>query len=392
MGARKGLLACGGGSRKALFYAGSGWPLSGSQRRAMIARAQSELGSENLLQLVLDMIPHEVFWKDRESRFLGGNRHFMKCLGATCAADFMGRTDLDYFPLEEAEAFRADDESVMQSRMPKMHILEPRTGAGGHLRWLDTCKVPMINSDGVVIGLFGFAEDVTDRRKLEETARQSAKYEAIARLSSGVAHDFNNLLMLVVNTANLARKEVAPESTTRRYLDDLMAATDRAASLTRQLLTFGREQSLAPRTISMSAHVQDMQRLLARLVGDECTLTVENDATPVYTHVDPSKFDQVLLNLVLNAREARPDGGEIVIRTEGAGEHSVLVVRDRGVGMSDEVRERAFEPFFTTKETGNGLGLATVLGIVRQSGGHVDVHSQVNLGSEFRVVLPAVHP
>ncbi len=358
----------------------------------MNARVQSELGSENLLQLVLDMIPHEVFWKDRKSFFLGGNRQFMACLGVSAVSEFVGRSDYNYFPNEEAESFRADDEEVMQTRTPKMHILEPRTGADGRTRWLDTCKVPMINADGAVIGLLGFAEDVTDRRKLEDTARQSAKYEAIARLSSGVAHDFNNLLMLVVNTANMARKEVPPESTARRYLDDLMSATDRAASLTRQLLTFGREQALAPRTISMSAHVQDMQRLLARLVGDDCTLSVENDLTPVYTHVDPSKFDQVLLNLVLNARDAMPCGGEIVIRTACEGEHSVLRVRDSGAGMTDEVRERAFEPFYTTKETGTGLGLATVLGIVRQSGGHVEVQSEVGVGSEFRVFLPAVQP
>ena len=358
----------------------------------MPSSSTRELGSEELLRLVLDMIPHEVFWKDRESRFLGGNRLFMQVFGATSPEEYVGKDDFAFFPMEQAEAFRADDAEVMNSRQAKMHILEPRTGPDGKLRWLDTCKVPIINPAGEVIGLLGFAEDVTERRKLEETARQSAKYEAIARLSSGVAHDFNNLLMLVVNTAGLARKEVPPESLTRRYLDDLLAATDRAASLTRQLLTFGREQALAPRTISMAAHVQDMQRLLSRLIGDDSRLTVESDMSPVLTHVDPSKFDQVLLNLVLNAREAMPHGGDIFVRTETDGANSVLVVRDTGAGMSEEVRERAFEPFFTTKDTGTGLGLATVLGIVRQSGGHVEVHSELGVGSEFRVVLPAVVP
>jgi two-component system cell cycle sensor histidine kinase/response regulator CckA len=232
--------------------------------------------------------------------------------------------------------------------------------------------------------------DVTARRALEEQLRQSQKMDVVGHLAAGIAHDFNNLLTIISGTSEFlaGRGRLDPEA--RTCVDEIEAASQRAAALTRQLLAFGRQQVLTPRVVDANDVVTDTSKLLARLLPTavEMRLSLHPDVVPVW--VDRSVLEQVLLNLVVNARDAMPEGGTITIRTSFDRGHVILSVHDTGMGMTSEVRERVFDPFFTTKAVGHGtgLGLSTVYGLVHQSGGDVSVESAPGAGAAFTVRLP----
>jgi len=243
-------------------------------------------------------------------------------------------------------------------------------------------------------------------RALDDKLRQSQRLESIGRLAGGIAHDFNNLLMVIKSYVELAHLQLSPES--RRVGERLTAidhAADRAADLIRQLLAFGRRQVLNPEVVAVNDLVTGLENMLSRIIGDDVELDVDLDPETGCTRVDPALLEQVILNLVVNARDAMPDGGRVSIRTTSMpvpseesparddGRRLVeLAVTDTGVGVDPAIRERIFEPYFTTKEMekGTGLGLATVYGIVEQSGGTIDVESEPGAGSTFRVRFPRV--
>ncbi|HET7789571.1 MAG TPA: ATP-binding protein [Gemmatimonadales bacterium] len=248
-------------------------------------------------------------------------------------------------------------------------------------------------------------EDVTERRALEEQLRQAQKMDAIGRLAGGVAHDFNNLLTAIIGYADLIEADLGAASPHTEDVREIRLAADRAAVLTRQLLAFSRQQVLAPRVMDLNETVSGMRNMLRRLIGEDIELIVQS--TPELGHVraDPGQMEQVVLNLALNARDAMPRGGRLIIETANveldeeyarghlggtAGPHVMLAVTDTGVGMDAVTRARIFEPFFTTKEKGKGtgLGLATVYGIVRQSGGSIWVYSEPGAGTIFKVYFP----
>ena len=240
-------------------------------------------------------------------------------------------------------------------------------------------------------------------RDSEERLRHAQRLEAIGRLAGGIAHSFNNLLAAIGFHAELLGERLG-DAGACGHLEEIQKATDRAADLARQLLAFGRKQMLNPQVLDVNALVAGVQELLRRIIGEDVTLAVRLADDPAAVDADPAQLEQVLLNLVVNARDAMPEGGRLTISTEiaaladgqagtpelPAGEYVLITVADTGSGMAPEVRERAFEPFFTTKERGQGtgLGLATVYGIVRQSGGDVTVESEPGQGSTFRVWLP----
>jgi PAS domain S-box-containing protein len=247
--------------------------------------------------------------------------------------------------------------------------------------------------------LFSVIHDVTDRDQLEERLRRSQRLEAIGQLAGGVAHDFNNLLTVMVSASQLARRRLPPAHDSARVLDEIDAASKRGAGLTRQLLAFSRRQVLAPRPIAIPEVVAHLVPLLERSLGPGHPVRVTaGEVRPVLA--DPAQVEQVVMNLVLNARDALPRGGEIDIEisaSDGAGgavpsgEWVRIDVVDRGTGMDEATRRRVFEPFFTTKPLGTGMGLASVYGIVAQSGGHVAVESAPDQGSRFSVYLPVTH-
>jgi two-component system cell cycle sensor histidine kinase/response regulator CckA len=232
--------------------------------------------------------------------------------------------------------------------------------------------------------------DITERRVLEEQLRQAQKMEAVGQLAGGVAHDFNNLLTVIAGYSEIARRRigVGPGS---KELAEIRRAAERAGALTRQLLAFARRQVLEPTLLDLNEVVAGLVGMLGRLIGESIEIAVlaGDDLPPVLA--DRSQLEQVVINLAINARDAMPDGGTIAIETSSSGDEVSLAVSDTGSGIPPEQLERVFEPFYTTKEmgVGTGLGLATVHGIVTQSGGRVEVRSSPGLGSTFTVVLPA---
>jgi two-component system cell cycle sensor histidine kinase/response regulator CckA len=235
-------------------------------------------------------------------------------------------------------------------------------------------------------------------RQAEERLRQSERLEAVGRLAAGVAHDLNNVLTVINGCSELLLEGIYPQDPLRELVVEIRQAGERAAALTRQLLAFSRKQVLAPQVVRLDEVVSGLEPMLRRLIGggDVVRLTVTRDGTPAWVRADPVQIEQVVVNLAVNARDAMPGGGELTIEmgtaTPGGRPHAVLAVSDTGVGMSEAVRVRLFEPFFTTKGPGRGtgLGLATVYGIVEQSGGRIEVDSAPGRGSTFRVYLPQV--
>jgi two-component system cell cycle sensor histidine kinase/response regulator CckA len=263
----------------------------------------------------------------------------------------------------------------------------------------------LILRDGTPVGMQGTARDVTERKELEGQLRQSQKMEAIGRLAGGIAHDFNNLLTAINGYSELSMMRLEVEDPLLSNLQEIKKAGDRAASLTRQLLAFSRKQVLQPKVLDLNLIVSDMERMLPRLIGEDIELQTVLEPELGSIKVDPGQIEQIILNLAVNARDAMPRGGKLTIETRNTvldheyarkhiavtpGRFVMLAVSDSGTGIDPQLQSRIFEPFFTTKEMGKGtgLGLATVYGIVKQSGGNVWVYSEVGLGTTFKVYLP----
>jgi PAS domain S-box-containing protein len=250
--------------------------------------------------------------------------------------------------------------------------------------------------------------DISDRVKLEDQLRQAQKMEAIGRLAGGIAHDFNNLLTAIRGNAELMSHRVRDDPAMAAEVDEILHAADRAASLTRQLLAFSRKQVLQPVKIDINEIINGVARMARRLIGADVQLKLKLSKSIAQVLADPAQIEQVLLNLIVNARDAMPNGGMITVQTANAqldaqapeivqagiapGRFVLLAVSDNGVGMDQATQARIFEPFFTTKDTGRGtgLGLSTVYGIIRQTGGAISVHSERGKGASFRVHLPAI--
>ena len=247
--------------------------------------------------------------------------------------------------------------------------------------------------------------DMTERKKLEEQFWQAQKMEAVGRLAGGVAHDFNNLLTVINGYGQIALDQLPNGDPIRDMVQQMTSAGERAAGLTAQLLAFSRKAIVEPKVLDLNDIVTQSAKLLRRLIGEDITLTTVLAPDLNRVRADPTQVEQVILNLAVNAKDAMPRGGRLTIETRGVrlreeevlvypdlphGDYVQLAVSNTGTGMSDEVKAQAFEPFFTTKQAGTGLGLAVVHGAVKQSGGRVDVYSELGVGTTFKVLLPAV--
>jgi PAS domain S-box-containing protein len=265
---------------------------------------------------------------------------------------------------------------------------------------------PIRDERGTVLGFVLVSIDLSERRALEEQFRQSQKMDAVGRLAGGIAHDFNNLLTVIRLNTEIIMDGFDPTDPRSEDVKQIRSAAERASSLTRQLLAFSRKQILQPRVLDMNSVVSTVEPMLQRLIGEDITIASSYSARG-YVVADPGQIEQILVNLVVNARDAMPQGGTISIETQNAvldetytsehapvvpGRYVMLAVGDNGVGMNRDIREHAFDPFFTTKEAGKGtgLGLATVYGIVKQSGGYVWIYSEPGLGTTLKLYFPEV--
>jgi two-component system, cell cycle sensor histidine kinase and response regulator CckA len=263
----------------------------------------------------------------------------------------------------------------------------------GSWRMLESFSRDLSHVAGVN-GMVVNARDITERKRLEEQLHHSQRLEAVGRLAGGVAHDFNNLLMVITGYSHMLLDAMHSSDPARQDLEQVVKASERATDLTRQLLAFSRRQGVRASLVNLNPLVQEMDRMLRRVLGEEIELLVRLAPELKTVRADPGQIEQVILNMVVNARDAMPSGGQLLIETRNTGQPGrecvTISISDTGVGMDSQVLSRVFEPFFTTKEHGTGLGLATSYGIIKENGGDLRVESTPAKGTCFRIELPAV--
>jgi PAS domain S-box-containing protein len=332
------------------------------------------------------------------------NRAFTRIFGYR-QRELTGR-DLDALLAPGESLAEAQQFSEQAFAGENFHAVTRRRRRDGE--WIDVelFGLPVV-VDGRQVGALGIYQDITERKQLEQQLAQAQKLDAIGRLAGGVAHDFNNLLMVISGYAELLVEHFAADPPARRQAEEIKRAADRGTSLTRQLLTFSRKQVRQPQPLAVDQAVREMEPLLRRLIPENIEITCRLGAPGGEVRADPAQFEQVLMNLGVNAADAMPGGGRLLFETRNVtlddqfcrrladiapGPFVMLTVADTGCGMDAATRARAFEPFFTTKEPGKGtgLGLATVYGIVKQSNGHITVESEPGRGTTFCIYLPRV--
>ena len=369
-------------------------------------RAEMALrASEERFRKVLETSGEGIVLRDPFGRITYANERFAEMIGYT-QAELIGM-HVDYITAPEfVPDMRASAERRRRTGKSETLDLQLLHKDGSRVDAILAAS-PTYDDQGNYSGALGMITDITERKRLEEQLRQAQKIEAVGRLAGGVAHDFNNLLTAIRGHVDLLLTDADVTGQVRTDIEEIRKASDRAATLTQQLLAFSRRQMLQPVVLEFDTIIHEMESLLRRLIAEDIVLITNLHAGPTRVRADRGQLEQVLMNLVVNARDAMPNGGELLIESEtcqvdeefaranpGAapGAYAKLTVRDTGVGMDSGTLSHVFEPFFTTKELGKGtgLGLATVYGIVKQSGGYIRVLSDVGQGTTFEIFLPRV--
>ncbi len=363
--------------------------------------------SRQMLKIILDSIPVRVFWKDKNSVYLGCNHIFAQDAGLDSPDEIIGKKDNELAWQKMASQYVSDDALVISSGQPKTNYEEPQVRSDGSQFWLRTSKIPLRDTKGNIIGVLGTYEDITSHKSLEEQLRQSQKMEAVGQLAGGIAHDFNNLLVAIIGYSDLLIDTLGENDPNRKNMIEIKRAGERAEALTRQLLAFSRKQVLRPKIINLNDMMIEMDKMLRRLIGEDIELVTIPDPFLKQVKADPGQIEQVIINLAINARDAMPNGGKLTLETKNvyledvyaekhvdvtAGYYVMLAVSDTGVGIDESIRNQIFEPFFTTKskDKGTGLGLSTVYGIIKQSGGNIWVYSEIGQGTTFKIYFPQI--
>ena len=371
--------------------------LEQSQHRLRESEARYRAVVEDQMELICRSLPDGTlsFVNEACCRFFGKS-----------SGELLGRPAYVLFGEEEALR-RQRLVKALSRNTPSVSRQQRVETPSGEVHWLQWTDRAIFNEDGVLVEVQSVGRDVTEQVVLEEQLRHAQKMEAVGRLAGGVAHDFNNLLMAMSGFSELLLKSKRLDQQLVRYVEGIKEAADRAASLTRQLLAFSRKQVMEPKVLDLNASVAGIEKMLRRLIGEHIALETKLAPDLWMVKVDPTQIDQVIMNLAVNARDAMPDGGKLVIETANVyldesfakkhpevlpGPYVMLAVHDTGCGMDSETLSHIFEPFFTTKPLGKGtgLGLSTVYGIVRQSGGEIEVESELGKGTTFRIYLPRV--
>jgi two-component system, cell cycle sensor histidine kinase and response regulator CckA len=369
-------------------------------------RAEQELvAREERFRALVEHSADAIALLDRTGALIYASHSTERVLGYR-ADEVLGRRAVDLIHPDDVAAV-AGRLLELQDRPGTAVVMEARyRHKDGSWRYGE-CSVANRLSDPTVRALVLNYREITERRRLEEQLRQAQKMEAVGRLAGGVAHDFNNVLTAIFGYADLLNEELPEGHQARQDLDEIRKAAQRASTLTRQLLAFSRQQVLQPMVLSLNDLVEDIQNMLMRLIGEDVQLRLGLTPDAGNVRADAGQVQQVLMNLVVNARDAMPKGGKLLVETANAdlteqyaelhqpvvpGRYVMLAVSDTGTGMDAETRVRIFEPFFTTKEKGRGtgLGLSTVYGIVQQSGGYIWVYSEPGRGTTFKLYFPRV--
>ncbi|MDP6543341.1 MAG: response regulator [Phycisphaerae bacterium] len=373
-------------------------------------RERSLRDSEQKYRTLTDNLSQRIFLKDTESVYISCNTNYAADIGVD-QEEIAGKTDFDFYPRELAEQYRTDDQQVISSGQTRE--LEERYVKQGQEFIVQTVKTPVWDDAGNVAGVLGIFWDITDRKRaaderarLEDQLRQARKMEAIGQLAGGIAHDFNNILTAIQGNAELLKLDLPETGTPTRFTDEIIKGANRAADLTKQLLSFARKGKRQVTPVDVHQTITDTTHLLAHSLDRRIELHLELHAAPSIVMGDPTQLQNALLNLGLNARDAMPEGGSLTCSTRNVtlttedcsersydltpGQYIEISLADTGVGMDIGTQERIFEPFFTTKEMGKGtgLGLAGVYGCVKSHDGSIHVDSTPASGTTFRILLP----
>src|SRR6201987_1464085 len=366
-----------------------------------VAQESLRRSEANFRSLVTNA-PYGICSCDASGKVLDANPAFLELLGLTSLDDLVGQHI--YSPYSDTDQWFDLADHLRSSAPFKGLTAEWKRKGGSTVVRISGRSVDLGRKEGKVFELF--AEDVTERRALEEQLRQSQKMEAVGRLAGGIAHEFNNLLMVISGYFEFLLERLGAEPHLRGPAQEIASAAERASSLTRQLLAFSRKQMLAPRIINLNHIATENLKMLTRMIGEDIDLVMVPSPHLWSVRADAGQIEQVIMNLAVNARDAMPSGGKLTIETSNVtldeeyarlqtplrpGDYVMVAISDTGVGMDAETQSHIFEPFFTTKgPKGTGLGLSTVYGIVKQSGGYVWVYSEIGRGTTFKIYLPRV--
>jgi PAS domain S-box-containing protein len=377
-------------------------------QQVQLSRFRKQLAErEELFRLISENAADMIAVVDTKGRRLYNSPSYQKLLGYS--QEELGKTSA-FEQIHEDDRMTVVDAANEARRTGMGRTVEYRIRhKDGRWLTLESTASVVRNRDGQVEKLVIVNRDITERKHLEEQLHRSQKLEAIGRLSGGVAHDFNNILGLIIGYSEALQEHIPPDDPYREAVDEIQNAGKRAAALTQQLLAFSRKQVLEPRVLNLNAIIQDVEKMLRRLVGENIQIELLLSPDTATIKADRSQIEQVILNLVVNARDAMPEGGKLTIETGNwnldrstvlrhpyviPGPYAMLKVTDTGCGMDAALQSHIFEPFFTTKEKGKGtgLGLATAYGVIKQSGGYIWVDSEVGKGTAFRIYLPQASP
>ena len=351
------------------------------RRNAELAAALEQLrASEERWRTIVSTDPECVKTLSPEGYLIEMNPAGLAMLSATSLEQVKDRPLLEWIAPEHRDAFQDLHRRVMLGESGELEF--EVIGITGVRRWLRTQAAPLRDHTGAIVSVLGISRDITGQRELEAQLRHSQKMEAIGQLAGGIAHDFNNILTIITGFATTLLEDDDP-AMRRVATTQIVNAADRAAGLTRQLLAFGRRQIMKPQDEDLNDLVSSLSKMVQRLLGEDINLQLQLSMRPLPIYADRGLIDQVLMNLVINARDAMPSGGvlriETAMRSTGTGDQAVVRVIDTGTGIPAASLPRIFDPFYTTKAAGkgSGLGLATAFGIVAQHNGRIDVSSEI---------------
>jgi two-component system, cell cycle sensor histidine kinase and response regulator CckA len=357
--------------------------------------------SQNRLALIVDSSQDAIIGKNLDGIITHWNKGAEQIYGYS-AQEMIGKPISILAPQERAEEITAILRKIRNGERVE-YFESVRVTKDQRKLNMSISVSPIVDGEGSVVGASTIARNITAQKKIEDQLRHSQKMEAVGRLAGGVAHDFNNLLGIVTACSELLRSRIDAGSV--EYIDNIREASKRGAALTRQLLAFSRRQTSQTQVLDLNDRLKEVSKLLRPLMGDDVEVVLLPRAPSAIVEADPGHLDQIVVNLAVNARDAMPSGGKLIIETSNydfddafiqehptmtAGHYVMMAISDNGAGMDEATRSRIFEPFFTTKEVGKGtgLGLATVYGIVKQSGGQIWVYSEIGHGTTFKIYLP----